>query len=208
MSSEIELVTDEQAWPLPDPGGPTPDAWVVPPDPDCAVGGQLFDPRHGVVVVERVESRERDGRATEYLTLSVPGQQMVLLVPAETIGAGGLRRVITAEEASAVLEELQSEPAAMPTWTAQGFVKVRRRVLSRNPLVVAGAVRDLAAKAVGKGLGPTDRQLFETGAGLLASELGVALGVGTERARRLIGTMTGHSPTRGLPAVERSTRSA
>ncbi|MGH2687683.1 MAG: hypothetical protein ACRDKW_02590, partial [Actinomycetota bacterium] len=164
-----------------------PGAWVLPPDPDCAVGRQLFDPRHGVVVVERVEFRKRNGRTTEYLSLSVVDQELVLLVPRVTAAAGPVRRMITPEEADAVLEELGREPRAMAPWTTQGFAKVQRLVLGRNPLVVAAAIRDLSAKAGGKGLGTTDRVLFDRGAALLAAELGTALGVGTTRARRLMG---------------------
>lgn len=189
--------TVEDSWPLPEPQGPRPEAWVLPPDPDCSIGQQLFDPRHGIVVVERVESRVRDGHATEYLSLSVLDQELVLLVPREGMGGGPVRRVITSDEADAVLEELGREPQVMPAWTTQGFAKVQHMVLGRNPLVVAAAVRDLSAKAGGKGLGVTDRTLFDRGAALLAAELGVALGLGTKRARRLMGTaMAARTPAK------------
>lgn len=185
----------EDSWPQLDEARPG--AWSLPPDPDWTVGGQLFDPRHGVVVVERVESRERGGETTEYLSLSVVDQELVLLVPRTAMAAGPVRRVITQEEAGAVLDELGREPVEMAPWTSQGFAKVQRLVLGRNPLLVAATIRNLSAKAGGKGLGTTDRALFDRGAALLAAELGVALGVGTKRARRLIGTtMAAHAAVR------------
>jgi CarD family transcriptional regulator len=138
-----------------------------------------------------------DGQTTEYLSMSVVDQELVLLVPRATMAGGPVRRVITPEEAEAVLEELGREPLPMAPWTTQGFAKVQRLVLGRNPLLVAATIRDLSAKAGGKGLGTTDRTLFDRGASLLAAELGVALGVGTKRARRLIGTtMAAHSAAR------------
>jgi CarD family transcriptional regulator len=146
-----------------------------------------------VVLVERFESRQRGGEVTEYLSLRVVDQELLVLVPRTAMAAGPVRRVITAEEAEAVVEELGREPVEMAPWTSQGFAKVQRLVLGRNPLIVAATIRDLTAKSPGKGLGTTDRALFDRGAALLATELGVALGLGTTRARRLIGTTMTHA---------------
>jgi CarD family transcriptional regulator len=171
-------------WPSVDLEGDRPEAWLLPPDPDCYVGSLLFDPRHGVVEVESIESRERHGTWTEYLTLRVVAQQLRILVPRATADEGVIRRLITSDEAFAVLDELGREPQPTPAWSSFGFAEAQRKMLGRNPLVVAGLVRDLGAKNRGKGLRSTERTLLERGVQLLAAELALALHVSSEQARR------------------------
>jgi RNA polymerase-interacting CarD/CdnL/TRCF family regulator len=97
-----------------------------------------------------------------------------ILVPLESAPAG-LRRVINAEEAGAVLAELEAEAQPTPVWTTQSFADLQRKAFGRSPLVVAGIVRDLTAKATGARLRSNEQILLARATDLVAAELGVAL---------------------------------
>jgi CarD family transcriptional regulator len=148
--------------------------WEYQGAPDVAPGQQLFDPRHGVVVVEEVEIRMVNGQPTEYLAVRTIEGNLRILVPL-TSAAAALRPLMNAGEATIVLAELGSDPKPTAVWSGQGFAEMQRRAVERSPLSVAGVVRDLAAKASEARLRSVEQTLLSKGTDMLAAELAVAL---------------------------------
>lgn len=149
-------------------------AWEESSLPVCTAGQQLFDARHGVVVVEGIETRMLQGRPAAYVTVRTVERDLRLLVPLESAPVG-LRRLINAEEADAVLAELGAEAQPTPVWTTQSFAELQRKAFGRSPLVVAGIVRDLTAKATGARLRSNEQILLTKATDLVAAELAAAL---------------------------------
>jgi RNA polymerase-interacting CarD/CdnL/TRCF family regulator len=150
-------------------------AWEESALPPCSPGQQLFDSRHGIVVVDDLESRMLQGRLVDYVALHTVQGSLRILLPLASAPAGSLRRLINAQEASAVLAELGAESQPTPAWTSHSFAELQNKTFGRNPLVVAGIVRDLAAKAAGGRLRSNEQTLLIRGTDLLATELGAAL---------------------------------
>jgi RNA polymerase-interacting CarD/CdnL/TRCF family regulator len=150
-------------------------AWEEAALPPCAPGQQLFDSRHGIVVVDDIESRMLQGQLVDYVALRTMQGSLRILLPLASATSGSLRRLINAREASAVLAELGAEIQPIPAWTALSFSELQHRTFGRNPLVVAGIVRDLAAKAAEARLRSNEEALLVRGIDLLAAELGAAL---------------------------------
>jgi CarD family transcriptional regulator len=148
--------------------------WEHPGTPDCEPGQQLFDPRHGVVVVEEVELRMVNGQPTEYLAVRTVEGNLRILVPLASADAA-LRPLMSADEATVVLAELGTDPKPTAVWSGQGFAEMQRRAVERSPLSVAGVVRDLSAKAAEARLRSVEQTLLSKGTDLLAAELSVAL---------------------------------
>ena len=149
-------------------------AWEESSLPPCTAGQQLFDARHGVVVVEGVETRVLQGRPAAYVIVCTVERALRILVPLESASAG-LRRLINAEEASAVFAELEAEAQPIPVWTTQSFAELQRKAFGRSPLVVAGIVRDLTAKATRARLRSNEQTLLARASDLVAAELGAVL---------------------------------
>ena len=149
-------------------------AWEESSLPACTAGQKLFDARHGVVVVEGVETRVLRGRPAAYVVVRTVERDLRILVPLESAPAG-LRRLINAEEAGAVLAELEAQAQPTPVWTTQSFADLQRKAFGRSPLVVAGIVRDLTAKATGVRLRSNEQTLLSKATDLVAAELGAAL---------------------------------
>ena len=150
-------------------------AWEESAPPPCSLGQELFDSRHGIVVVDRVEMRMLQGRLVDYVALHTVQGALRILLPLASTPSGSLRRMINAQEARAVLAELGAESQPIPAWTTQSFAELQNKTFGRNPLVVAGVVRDLAAKAAEARLRSNEQALLVRGTDLLAVELGAAL---------------------------------
>jgi RNA polymerase-interacting CarD/CdnL/TRCF family regulator len=143
--------------------------------PPCHPGQQLFDARHGIVVVDDIEARMLQGRPVDYMALHTVEGALRILLPLASASAGSLRGLINAQEASAVLAELGAQSQPIPAWTTHSFAELQNRMFGRNPLVVAGIVRDLAAKAAEARLRSNEQTMLTKGTDLLAAELSAAL---------------------------------
>src|SRR5207249_4899281 len=138
-----------------------------------------------VVVVEGIETRAPQGRPAAYVIVRTVERDLRILVPLESAPAG-LRRLINTQEADAVIAELGAEAQPTPVWTNQGFAELQKKAFGRNPLVVAGIVRDLTAKATGARLRSNEQVLLAKATDLVAAELGAVLRLTrSETARRM-----------------------
>jgi len=191
-------------------GGERPATWTweEPVLPPCPPGQQLFDSRHGVVVVESVERRMLQGRLAAYVALRTVQGDLRILLPLASAPTGSLRRLINAQEVRSIFAELSAESQPTPAWTAQSFGQLQIKLFGRNPLVVAAIVRDLRAKADGGRLHFNEKALLARGTELLVAELSTALQI-TRRdaALRMEGalesgrTVAGGKPDTGTAVV-------
>jgi CarD family transcriptional regulator, regulator of rRNA transcription len=149
--------------------------WEERTPPPTSSGQHLFDSRHGVVVVEDTQTRVLNGQPTTYVAVRTLEGNLRILLPLASAAESSLRRLISTEEASAVFAELGAVSQPMPDWTSQSFAELQRKTVGRNPLFVAGAVRDLAAKGAGARLRPNEQTLLTKATELLAAELAIAL---------------------------------
>ena len=125
--------------------------------------------------MESIQTRVLNGQPTTYVSVRTLEGNLRILLPLASAAESSLRRLISAEEAGAVLAELGAPSQPMPGWTAQSFAELQRKTVGRNPLSVAGVVRDLAAKGDGARLRPNEQSLLTKATELLAAELAVAL---------------------------------
>ena len=154
-------------------------------DQRFARGDFLVDPRHGVVVVDGVETRPHAGKPLAYLRLhAVNG--LVILLPRDDLERVGLRPPMRPADTEAVFAALAGDPTPIPPWRQKEFIVLRRRVESGDPLQVAAVLRDLAAKEHAKGMGSSEKSLLEKATEILATELALVLQTGMEEANRRI----------------------
>jgi RNA polymerase-interacting CarD/CdnL/TRCF family regulator len=128
-----------------------------------------------LVVVDDVEPRMLQGRLVDYVALHAAQGGLRILVPLASASTGSLRRLINAQEAATVFAELAAQSQPIPAWTSHSFAELQGKTFGRDPLAVAGVVRDLSAKAAAGRLRSNEQALLARATELLASELEAAL---------------------------------
>ncbi len=139
------------------------------------VGDKVVYPHHGAGKVLKKEKREMIGEAREYLTIKILHNDMTVMVPSESAGRAGLRRVIGEEEVERVLGVLRDDMSQMPKNWNRRFKHNRDKMKTGDIFELAEVVRNLAIRDFQKGLSTGEKQMFTRAKKILASELMYAL---------------------------------
>ena len=139
------------------------------------VGDKVVYPHHGAGTVVKKESREVLGQKREYLTIKILHNDMTVMVPSDSAGRAGLRRVIGEEEVERVLAVLRDDMSQMPKNWNRRFKHNRDKMKTGDVFELAEVVRNLAIRDFEKGLSTGEKQMFTRAKKILASELMYAL---------------------------------
>jgi CarD family transcriptional regulator len=100
---------------------------------------------------------------------------MTVMVPSDSAGRAGLRRVIGEEEVERVLAVLRDDMSQMPKNWNRRFKHNRDKMKTGDVFELAEVVRNLAIRDFEKGLSTGEKQMFTRAKKILASELMYAL---------------------------------
>ena len=139
-------------------------------------------PHHGAGKVLKKERKEILGERREYLTIKILHNDMTVMVPSDSAGRAGLRRVIGEEEVARVLTVLRGDMSQMPKNWNRRFKHNRDKMKTGDVFELAEVVRNLAIRDFQKGLSTGEKQMFTRAKKILASELMYALDKGEEEA--------------------------
>ena len=139
------------------------------------VGDKVVYPHHGAGKVLKKEKREMIGEAREYLTIKILHNDMTVMVPSDSAGRAGLRRVIGEPEVERVLAVLRDDMSQMPKNWNRRFKHNRDKMKTGDIFELAEVVRNLAIRDFEKGLSTGEKQMFTRAKKILASELMYAL---------------------------------
>jgi CarD family transcriptional regulator len=139
------------------------------------VGDKVVYPHHGAGKVLKKEKREMIGEAREYLTIKILHNDMTVMVPSDSAGRAGLRRVIGEPEVERVLTVLRDDMSQMPKNWNRRFKHNRDKMKTGDIFELAEVVRNLAIRDFEKGLSTGEKQMFTRAKKILASELMYAL---------------------------------
>ncbi len=146
------------------------------------VGDRVVRPRHGAGVVVSCERRLLLGSERDYLEIELDHHALRIMLPCESAGAVGLRRVIDRRGLARIAAVLEDEPdPVLPSWPARQKHH-HEKLKDGDVLELAALVRDLAMRDAESGLPTTERDLYERSRRILVSELRYALDVDPERA--------------------------
>lgn len=144
---------------------------------DWKVGDKAVYPSHGVGEITAIETNELFGPKAVVYVLELLESSRRILIPTHKAAQVGLRPVVSAEEAAAVLETLgeQPPPSKPMPWTKRQRALLEK--LSSGSLVdVAEVLRELYHLKGLKDLSFGQRRLFDTATSLLLQEVSIALG--------------------------------
>ena len=139
------------------------------------VGDKVVYPHHGAGKVLKKEKKEMIGEVREYLTIKILHNDMTVMVPSDSAGRAGLRRVIGEAEVERVLGVLRDDMSQMPKNWNRRFKHNRDKMKTGDIFELAEVVRNLAIRDFQKGLSTGEKQMFTRAKKILASELMYAL---------------------------------
>jgi CarD family transcriptional regulator len=157
------------------------------------VGDKVVYPHHGAGKVLKKEKKEILGDRREYLTIKILHNDMTVMVPSESAGRAGLRRVIGEEEVERVLTVLRGDMSVMPKNWNRRFKHNRDKMKTGDIFELAEVVKNLSLRDHEKGLSTGEKQMFVKAKKILASELMYAKAVDEEEAAEwLEGVLAGN----------------
>jgi CarD family transcriptional regulator len=139
------------------------------------VGDKVVYPHHGAGKILKKEKKEVLGQVREYLTIKILHNDMTVMVPTDSAGRAGLRRVIDCNDVERVLAVLRDDMSQMPKNWNRRFKHNRDKMKTGDIFELAEVVRNLAIRDFQKGLSTGEKQMFTRAKKILSSELMYAL---------------------------------
>ena len=139
------------------------------------VGDKVVYPHHGAGKVLKKEKKEVLGAVREYLTIKILHNDMTVMVPTDSAGRAGLRRVIGESAVKQVLSVLRDDISQMPKNWNRRFKHNRDKMKTGDIFELAEGVRNRAIRDFEKGLSTGEKQMFTRAKKILSSELMYAL---------------------------------
>jgi CarD family transcriptional regulator len=150
------------------------------------VGDKVVYPHHGAGKVLKKERKEVLGEAREYLTIKILHNDMTVMVPSDSCGRAGLRRVIGEDDVERVLSVLRDDISQMPKNWNRRFKHNRDKMKTGDVFELAEVVRTLAIRDFQKGLSTGEKQMFTRAKKILSSELMYALDMDEKEAEEYL----------------------
>lgn len=152
-----------------------------PSDFTLKVGDKAVHPSHGLADVTAIEQREIGGAKGEFYILSIidsSGKPSRVIIPRASLGAAGIRPVMSAKEADLVLETMKAREVAvnLEPWSRR-FRAYTEMIKSGSPHEVAKVLRDMYRLKFDKDLSFGERRLLDQAKSLLMKELAAAKGM-------------------------------
>lgn len=135
------------------------------------VGDKIVHPMHGAGIVDGIVERKVNGVSRNYYSLKLPVGGMLVMIPTETTSAIGVRPVVDAQEAEAVLAALPGiEVESDQNWNRR-YRENMLRLKSGNLIEVARVVKSLVKRDLERGLSNGERKMLHSAKQILISEI-------------------------------------
>ena len=138
------------------------------------IGDKVVHPMHGAGTIDDIVDRTVNGTTRRYYSLKLPKSGMLVMIPTESIDAIGVRPVMGAAEAEAVLEAIPSIQVDMTSNWNQRYRENVLRLKSGDLREVAAVVKGLTRREESKGLSTGERKMLHSAREILVSELVLA----------------------------------
>lgn len=138
------------------------------------IGDLVVHPMHGAGVIDNIVQEKVAGVTQEYYVFKMPVGGLILKIPTANAGIIGLRRIISREEAEALLKAIPSLAIEMNTNWNKRYQENMLRLKSGDPYEVAKVVKSLMYRDCKRGLSTGERKLLHNARQIMLSELVLA----------------------------------
>ena len=135
------------------------------------IGDCVAHPMHGAGIIDGIEERRINGVTRQYYMFKLPMGGMTVMIPVDHCAEVGVRPIIDAQQADAVLEQMAGiEVDVTQNWNRR-YRENMMRIKSGDLLEVARVIKCLMARENEKGLSTGDRKMLRSAKQILISEL-------------------------------------
>lgn len=139
------------------------------------IGDKVVHPMHGAGVIDGIVTEKIGSAVQDYYVFKMPVGGLVLKIPIATSQVIGLRGIVSAEEAAALLEAIGSMEVDMTSNWNHRYRENMDRLKSGDLYAVARVIKGLTYRDSERGLSNGERKMLHTAKQILVSELVLAL---------------------------------
>ena len=138
------------------------------------IGDKVVHPMHGAGVIDSIVRKKVAGKVQDYYLLKLSTGSMMVMIPTEHSDEIGVRPVVSGQEATHILSEMEDIQVDMTSNWNQRYRENMLRIKSGNLLEVAKVVKGLMYRETQKGLSTGERKMLHSAKQILISELVLA----------------------------------
>lgn len=135
------------------------------------IGDKVVHPMHGAGVIDSIVRKKVAGKVQDYYLLKLSTGSMMVMIPTEHSDEIGVRPVVSGQEATHILSEMEDIQVDMTSNWNQRYRENMLRIKSGNLLEVAKVVKGLMYRETQKGLSTGERKMLHSAKQILISEL-------------------------------------
>ncbi len=139
------------------------------------IGDKIFYPMHGAGVIEDIVEKEILGEKKQYYVMKIPCSNMEISIPAANIETIGVRRIIDANTAAAVMDYLRTQEVDYNNnWNVR-YRENLSKVKCGDIFEICSVVKSLMLRERVKNLSTGERKMLTSAKNILVSELLLSL---------------------------------
>ena len=138
------------------------------------IGDKVVHPMHGAGVIDSIVRKKVAGKVQDYYLLKLSTGSMMVMIPTEHSDEIGVRPVVSGQEATHILSEMEDIQVDMTSNWNQRYRENMLRIKSGNLLDVSKVVKGLMYRETQKGLSTGERKMLHSAKQILISELVLA----------------------------------
>ena len=138
------------------------------------IGDKVVHPMHGAGGIDSIVRKKVAGKVQDYYLLKLSTGSMMVMIPTEHSDEIGVRPVVSGQEATHILSEMEDIQVDMTSNWNQRYRENMLRIKSGNLLEVAKVVKGLMYRETQKGLSTGERKMLHSAKQILISELVLA----------------------------------
>lgn len=135
------------------------------------IGDKVVHPMHGAGVIDSIVRKKVAGKVQDYYLLKLSTGSMMVMIPTEHSDEIGVRPVVSGQEATHILSEMEDIQVDMTSNWNQRYRENMLRIKSGNLLEVAKVVKGLMYRETQKGLSTGERKMLHSAKQILISEI-------------------------------------
>ena len=140
------------------------------------IGDKVVHPMHGAGVIDGIVTQKVGSASQDYYVFKMPVGGLVLKIPVATSQVIGLRGIVSAEEASELIEAIGTMQVDMTSNWNHRYRENMERLKSGNLHAVAHVIKGLTQRDNERGLSNGERKMLHTAKQILISELVLSMG--------------------------------
>ena len=155
------------------------------------IGDTVVYPMHGAGVIVSIEEKEILGKSQSYYIMKMPIGDMKVMIPTDNLEKIGIRDVIDAKIADAVLRDLVEYNSDVNNNWNKRYRENMFRIRSGDIFEVSHVVKSLMLRSRGKGLSTGERKMLNNAKQILISELVLAKDLLSDQVEEMINDIIG-----------------